>query len=269
MSTQEILYQVTNRIATITLNRPERLNAWTPELERELKTNFQEAEHDDDVRVIVLTGAGRGFCAGADLSILSNLSVQASTGSKENSSQMSDLLELRSDYTYFTASSKPVIAAVNGPAVGLGLVMILSCDIRLASAVARFGTAFSKRGLIAEHGAAWLLPRIIGLPNAMDLLLSARQIDADEALRIGLVHRVLAAENFKVGVQEYARDFASNVSPRSMRVIKRQMYEAMLQTLPEALATADREMVASFESEDFQTGITRFLSKNRPAFTGR
>jgi enoyl-CoA hydratase/carnithine racemase len=269
MAIQEVLYQVTDTIATITLNRPERLNAWTPKLECELKANFQRAESDNGVRVIVLTGAGRGFCAGADLSILSSLSAQASIGSEGSSAQKSVLLELRSDYSYFTASTKPVVAAVNGPAVGLGLVMILFCDLRLASTAARFSTVFSRRGLIAEHGIAWLLPRVVGLPNAMDLLLSARQIDADEALRIGLVHQVLRAQDFREGVHEYARDFASNVSPRSMRVIKNQIYEAMLQTLPAAMTTADREMVASFDSDDFQTGITHFLSKNRPAFTGR
>jgi enoyl-CoA hydratase/carnithine racemase len=268
---RDVLYEVADGVAIVTLNRPQKLNAWTPALEIELKSAFQEAEHSKDVRVIVLTGAGRGFCAGADMSILSTLGEQSDLASTvdKNGLQENERQELKNDYSYFVATSKPIIAAINGPAVGLGLIMTLSCDLRLASDAATFGTAFARRGLIAEHGVAWLLPRIVGFPNALDLLLSARVFDADEAMRMGLIHRVLPQSKFLGKVLEHAQDLASNLSPRSMRVIKRQVYEAICQTLPEALATADREMVASFESEDFREGVAHFLAKRSPAFTGR
>jgi enoyl-CoA hydratase/carnithine racemase len=143
------------------------------------------------------------------------------------------------------------------------------CDIRFASEDARFGTAFARRGLIAEYGLAWLLPRVIGHAHAMDILLSARIFDAREALRIGLVNQVFAAPNFLDSVYAYANDLAERVSPRSMRVIKRQVYEAMFQTLGQALDTSTEEMRASLQCEDFKEGVAHFLEKRAPAFQGR
>ena len=234
MPNQEILYEVVDRIAIATLNRPGRLNAWTPTLEVELRSAFLKAEHDDDVRVIVLTGAGRGFCAGADMSILTMLKERSHgvAGIDKDRAQKDAFQELKNEYSYFGAIGKPIIAAINGPAIGLGLSMTLSCNFRLASEAASFGTAFARRGLIAEHGVAWLLPRIVGLANALDLLLSARQFDATEALRIGLINRILPQECFLERALEHVRDLASSVSPRSTRVIKRQVYAAISQTLP-------------------------------------
>src|SRR5271169_4190576 len=240
MPNQETQYHVADRIATITLNRPDKLNAWTAVMEHEVRSAMAAADSDDNVRVIILTGAGRGFCAGADMSLLSTVAtkgldaaqraqaVQAAGGASEGTRA-----DFQKKYSYFPALSKPVIAAVNGPAVGLGLVIALYCDLRFASDAARFGTAFARRGLIAEYGMAWMLPRLVGHANALDLLLSARMIDAAEALRMGLVNQVFPQDVFLGKVKDYARELAANVSPRSLRVIKRQVYEAMFQTLAE------------------------------------
>jgi enoyl-CoA hydratase/carnithine racemase len=172
-------------------------------------------------------------------------------------------------YSYFLGTKKPVIAAINGPAVGLGLVIALYCDLRFASEVARFSTVFARRGLIAEYGMAWMLPRLVGQANAIDLLFSARMIDAAEALRMGLVNRVLSEEGFLNQVYKYASDLASNVSPRSLAVIKRQVYDGMFQSLQEAFEESEREMLASLECEDFREGVAHYLEKRSPTFVGR
>jgi enoyl-CoA hydratase/carnithine racemase len=275
MPSQEILYCVANRVATITLNRPDKLNAWTAVMEKEVSSAMENAEHDHDVRVIVLTGAGRGFCAGADMSLLSAVAEHGLVDqNREEQSREAALrdgvpLDFQKRYSYFPAIGKPVIAAINGPVVGLGLVITLYCDLRLASDAARFSTTFARRGLVAEYGMAWMLPRIVGIANALDLLFSARTIDAAEALGMGLVNRILPQESFLEKVHEYARELASTVSPRSLRIIKRQVYEAMFQPLSEAFDVSVNEMMASFKTEDFKEGVAHFVEKRPPAFTGR
>ena len=276
MPNQETLYHLAGRVATITLNRPDKLNAWTAIMEREVRAAMEEAEKDESVHVIVLTGAGRGFCAGADMSLLSTVAekgldearraqaVQPGSGRREGARA-----DFQKKYSYFPAIKKPVIAAINGPVVGLGLVIALYCDLRFAADGARFGTAFAQRGLIAEYGMAWMLPRLVGHANALDLLFTARMIDAAEALRIGLVNQIFPQESFLERVQKYAMDLAANVSPRSLRVIKRQVYDAMFQTLAEAFESSEQEMLLSLQSEDFKEGVAHFIEKRAPAFTGR
>lgn len=276
MANQETLYHVSDRVATVTLNRPDKLNAWTAVMEQEVRASIYEAEKDDKVRVIVLTGAGRGFCAGADMSLLGAIAQQglghagehvlANSGNGHRANVRADF---QKKYSYFPSIQKPVIAAVNGPAVGLGFIISLYCDLRFASDGARFGTAFAKRGLIAEYGLAWLLPRLIGPANALDMLFSARLVDASEALRMGLVSRVFPQEGFLDGVLAYAKELANNVSPRSMRVIKEQVYNAMFQTLSEAFEASEKEMIQSLQCEDFKEGVAHFLEKRAAAFTGR
>ncbi|HXY48331.1 MAG TPA: enoyl-CoA hydratase [Terriglobales bacterium] len=276
MPNPETLYQVADRVATITLNRPDKLNAWTAVMEREVRAAMVDAERDDNVRVIVLTGAGRGFCAGADMSLLSAVAekglaeVRRAQATQTASSIGGDArADFQKQYSYFLALTKPVIAAINGPAVGLGLVIALYCDLRFASDAARFSTTFARRGLIAEYGMAWMLPRLVGHANALDLLFTARMIDAAEACQMGLVNQVFPQETFAGRVQEFAADLAANSSPRSLRVIKRQVYEAMFQTLAESFETSERELVASLACEDFKEGVAHFLEKRAPAFTGR
>src|SRR5580692_5241692 len=281
MPTQETLYNVANRVATITLNRPDKLNAWTALMESEVRSQMENAEQDDEVRVIVLTGAGRGFCAGADMSLLSAAAERGPDYRDSDDRGREQVLrdganrregaapDFQRKYSYFPAIGKPVIAAINGPVVGLGLVITLYCDLRLASDAARFSTIFARRGLIAEYGMAWMLPRIVGIANALDLLFSARTIDATEALRVGLVNRVFPQDTFHEKVQESAQELASTVSPRSLRIIKRQVYEAMSQPLAEAFDISVREMMACFRTEDFKEGVAHFVQKRPAAFTGK
>jgi enoyl-CoA hydratase/carnithine racemase len=276
MPTQETLYNVANRVATITLNRPDKLNAWTALMESEVRSHMENAEQDDEVRVIILTGAGRGFCAGADMSLLSAVAERGldDRGREQVLRDGGNRREgvgpdFQKKYSYFPAIGKPVIAAINGPVVGLGLVITLYCDLRLASDASRFSTTFARRGLIAEYGMAWMLPRIIGIANALDLLFSARTIDAAEALRMGLVNQVFPQETFLEKVQESAQELASTVSPRSLRIIKRQVYEAMSQPLAQAFDISVREMMACFRTEDFKEGVAHFVQKRPAAFTGK
>lgn len=277
MPNQETLYSVANRVATITLNRPDKLNAWTAIMEREVRSAMEEAERDDTVRVIILTGAGRGFCSGADMSLLSMVAEQGvDERVREQALRFSSgavaegvRADFRKKYSYFPAIGKPIIAAINGPVVGLGLVIALYCDMRFASDAARFSTAFARRGLIAEYGLAWILPRLIGHANALDLLFSARMADAAEALRMGLVNQVFPQDSFLEKVNAYAQDVAANSSPRSTRIMKRQVYDAMFETLESAFSTAEREMLESLQSADFKEGVAHFLEKRAPAFTGR
>jgi enoyl-CoA hydratase/carnithine racemase len=269
----ETLYQVTGAVATITLNRPAKLNAWTLKMEGEVNQAFQEAAADERVRAIVLTGAGRGFCAGADMTLLSGLTESGAATDRRIQSGHAALDGARADYqrrfAWLLSLPKPVIAAVNGPAAGLGFVIPLYCDFRWASESAYFSVIFSQRGLVAEYGLAWMLPRIIGLPAAVELIFTSRKVQSAEALQLGLVHRVLPDDGFLAAAQAFAAELASAVSPRSLRVMKRQIYDAQMQSLGEAFDVAFQEMLASFQSEDFREGVQHFLEKRQPVFTGR
>lgn len=273
MEYQEIQYAAAGGAATITLNRPGKLNAWTARMEEEFNHAILHANADDAVRVLVLTGAGRGFCAGADMSLLS---AAAEAGSSVSGHRRIDVdfasfapEELRKRYVWLLATAKPIIAAINGPAVGLGFVIPLYCDIRIAAASARFSTIFARRGLIAEYGMAWMLPRIAGLSNTMDLLMTGRTFGAAEALRLGLVSQVIPDAEFAARTQELAIELASKVSPRSLRIMKRQVYDALRGSLPQAVDTSFDEMLASIECDDFKEGVRHFLEDRPPAFTGR
>jgi len=275
MPQTDVLYEVAQRIATITLNRPERLNAYTASLGEQLRAAMRRASDDAGVRVIILTGAGRGFCAGADMD---NLAAGTASGGSTLAAQNpqepppfdpTSGPDYQTPHSYFPAVPKPIIAAINGACAGLGLVYALYCDQRFAAAGAKFTTAFARRGLIAEHGISHTLPRLVGLSKALDLLVSARKFDAEEALRLGVVDHVLPPDALMAGVRAYALDLADNVSPRSMAVIKRQLWAVDQQSLREAINIGNREMLASFPSEDFKEGVAHFVEKRPAAFTGR
>lgn len=280
MGFEQIIYNVDDAVAWVTLNRPARLNAWTNVMECEVRSAMQKAEHDEAVRVIVLTGAGRGFCSGADVQGMAEM-FSGATGrtiseivrEHQDRNPVSKCPGARADfqkrYSYFPAIKKPIIGAINGPVAGLGLVISLYCDIRLASSEATFTTAFAKRGLIAEYGIAWMLARLCGHAAALDLLLSARSISAQEALGMRLVNRVIAHETFQQEVRDYASELAHSVSPRSLRVMKKQVYDSLFQTLCEATEEADVAMFKSFDTADFQEGVKHFLEKRKAAFTGK
>jgi enoyl-CoA hydratase/carnithine racemase len=277
MGYEQILYEVKDRVATVTLNRPDKLNAWTAVMGREVRQAMDEAARDEAVRVIVLTGAGRGFCAGADMQLLSGI---VGAGRQEPGDAAAERVptaagdpagraDFRGPYAYFPMVPKPIIAALNGATAGLGLVVSLYCDLRIAADTAVFTTAFSRRGLIAEHGVSWMLPRLVGLQHGLDLLLSARKITAAEALAMGLVAQVRPAATLQEDVRAYARELADLVSPRSLRVMKRQIWEAQFQSLAEATAVGNEEMEKSFSAEDFKEGVAHFVEKRAPRFTGR
>jgi enoyl-CoA hydratase/carnithine racemase len=250
--------EVREGVALLTLNRPERLNAWTGEMEREYFGLLEECGGSEDVRVIVVTGAGRGFCAGADMQELQAIG-DGEVPSPEQALE-------RRPQTFPLSIPKPIVAAINGPCAGIGLVQALMCDVRFAAEGAKLTTAFARRGLVAEHGISWILPRLVGPARALDLLLSGRVVLAEEAGVLGLVSRVLAPETLLEETLAYARDLAVNCSPASMATMKRQVYAALEQRLPEALSDADTLMLESFTAPDFVEGVTSFLERREPRF---
>jgi enoyl-CoA hydratase/carnithine racemase len=275
MKFEDILYDVKDGIATVTLNRPDKLNAWSRTMNTEVRQAMTRAGEDEAVRVIIMTGQGRGFCSGADMNLLSGL-TQNKSGERERvtaEKQFEVPFPRRADfmkpYSYLPGVPKPIIAAINGPCAGLGLVIALYCDLRFAAREASFTSAFARRGLIAEHGISWLLPQLVGTSHALDLLVSARKVSADEALQMGLVNRLYPVGDLMAQTRAYARDLASNVSPRSMGVVKRQVWEAHFQTLKEAVEIGDEEMKKSFASADFKEGVAHFVEKRPARFTGK
>jgi len=279
MAYEQILYGVRDRVATITLNRPERLNAWTPRMGKELYAAFQSAAVDDEVRVIVVTGAGRGFCAGADMDNLRGIQsgraaadAEAISGAREERPRPPITPihpALDTPYAYPQSIPKPVLAAINGPVAGLGFTHMLYYDIRIASDRARFTTAFARRGLISEHGSSWMLPRLVGPAHACDLFFSGRVIDAAEAKVMGLVNAVVPHDELLEHVYDRASELATLSSPRSIGIMKRLVYTHQFADLATASAETDAEMVKSFPSEDFREGVASFLEKRPPRFTGR
>lgn len=267
---EQILYDVEDPVATITLNRPKQLNAWTDQMAAEVKHAVAAAENDAKVVAIVLTGAGRGFCSGADMRVLQGISqggrpqpapeqLRADPGDPEMGG-------FRGAFTYLLSVRKPIIAAINGPCAGMAVPIALSCDLRFASEEASFLTAFSRRGLIAEWGASWILTRLVGPSRALDLLLSSRKLGAAEAERMGLVNRVLPPERLLPEAREYAEELARNCSPTSMAVMKRQVYEHLTGPLDHAEKEAFEGMLASFQRPDFKEGVQAFLEKRPPKF---
>jgi enoyl-CoA hydratase/carnithine racemase len=269
MAYEQIIYRVADGVATVTLNRPERLNAWTPQMGEEVRAAMRAAAGDEAVRVIVVTGAGRGFCAGMDSQALEEIQATGATHAPPPPFDPSARPDFRKTYSYLASVPKPIIAAVNGACAGVGLIVALYSDLRFASDAAIFTTAFSRRGLPAEHGISWLLPRLIGLAQAADLLFSARRVDAEEAFRLGLVNRVFAQDRFAVEVGAYAAMLAREVSPRSLREMKRELWDAQFQSLAEAVEAAEIDVAASVLSDDFKEGLASYLEKRAPSFTGR
>ena len=270
MSYQHILYEAKDRIATITLNRPDRMNAWTPIMERDVRHAMETAAADDNVRVIVLTGAGRAFCAGADMDVLKTLDAEdIRRATNLPAFDMNRRPDWQTRYGYYPSIPKPIIGMLNGATAGIGFVHALYCDLRFAADNTVLTTAFSRRGLIAEHGISWMLPRIVGHANALDLLMSARRVSSDEALRIGLVNRLYPPDQLAEQTYAYARDLADFVSPSAIAVIKRQLYDVPFQTLAEATIDANREMMIALKGSDFREGVASFTEKRPPRFTGK
>ena len=246
-------------VLLLTLNRPDRLNAWNDELEDRYFALLDSAEADPGVRAVVLTGAGRGFCAGADFAELARL------GSEDLEGYLASLPE-RAPRERPLRFRKPLIAAINGAAAGLGLVEALYCDVRFSTPTAKFTTAFARRGLIAEYGIAWLLPRVVGRSRALDLLMSGRVVLGEEALAMGLVDRVVPASDVVDAAVAYAAELAEYSSPRSMGLMKDQVLHAMQADLPEAIQLANRLMLESFFAPDAVEGVASYLEGRPPRF---
>jgi len=249
-----VLYAVSDGVAQITLNRPDRLNASNGDMSRGLTDAFSRAAADPDVRVILLSGAGRGFCAGADMQVLNELSAGADAPNTGSGGLRYDGLMLL---------PKPVIAAVHGPCAGIGLAMACSADIRLAAEDAIFVAPFAGLGLSAEGGLAWLLSRLMGPGNAADMLLSARRVGAQEAYAKGLVAHVLPKEGFLEAALDYARAMAAN-APSSFALMKRQLREADLQDFETARARAYDLVRPTLDGADFKEAMAAKREK-RPA----
>ena len=269
---QDILYQVEDPVAIITMNRPDRLNAFTNRMLAEIRHALAAAEQDPNVVGIVLTGAGRGFCAGMDMGSLDNMS----SGAGGERDDLSGLAAQPGDpamgeqfgvtFSYLLSVRKPIIAAVNGACAGLGFVFALLSDMRFVERSAKFTTAFAQRGLIAEHGASWILPRLIGSGKALDLLWSSRKFDGEEAERLGLAERLCEAGESLPSAVAYIRDMATSVSPTSLRIIKAQVYRHLNMPLGDAMRETNTWMDESLKREDFREGVRSFMERRPPNF---
>jgi len=242
-------------VAIVTLNRPDRANAWSPALEQAFYEVLSRLDGDPQVRVAVLTGAGRHFCPGVDTQRLGDIAGQPMD------------LSGRTGPQHTWAFRKPLIAAINGGCAGIGLVQALHCDVRFAARGARFATAFARRGLAGEYGMTWILPRIVGLESALDLLLSGRTFDADEAQSLGVVSRVVEPDQLMTEALSYARDLAANSSPASMAMIKHQVLSDLDVDYETGVRHAYRAMAHLAQLPDFREGVDSFVHKRPPRFS--
>jgi enoyl-CoA hydratase/carnithine racemase len=263
-------YRVADRIATVTLDRPERLNAWTGRMHTEYRWCLATAQGDEAVRVIVVTGAGRGFCAGADAAALAGHVERGGydsglPGDVATPGYGADP-RFDADFAYHFGIPKPIVAAINGPAAGVGLALACYCDVRLAAAGAKLTTAHGRLGLPAEFGLSWLLPRLIGAARAADLLLSSRVFLAEEALEMGLVAQVVAPGELAEAVAAYAGELATRVAPSSLAATKRQLYLDLHRGAVEAIEESDRLLRAMVPSAEFEAGVAALRAKRPPSF---
>jgi len=270
---EEIIYEVEEPVATITINRPARLNALTARTQVEIKHAMIAAERDERVVGIILTGAGRAFSAGADMRSLAEIAERRAVDQDDTLAHLEAESrgrevdpEFRVTWSFIPSLKKPVIAAVNGPCAGMSTAIATMCDLRFASDSAVFTTSFSQRGLVAEHGLSWILPRLIGPAKALDLLWSARRVDAQEAERLGLVDRVVPDDELLPTTRGYIEDLARNSSPASIMIMKRQVYLHLMKPLHEAMEETNRLMAESLTGDDFREGVASFVEKRAPAF---
>jgi enoyl-CoA hydratase/carnithine racemase len=273
MNFQQILYAVSDQVATLTLNRPEALNAWTDVMAEEVWQAMHLADADPAVRVIVLTGAGRAFCAGGDVSAFKGRDADDFPRSLLTKLPRAYDFSRRPDYqsraTWFPAIGKPIIAALNGATAGLGLLHALFADVRLAADDALVTTAFSRLGLASEYGMAWALRNVVGPAAASDLMLSGRKVRGEELLRLGLVSQLHPQDTLMQATYAYAREMATLCSPRSLKVIKQQLWNLPFQSLHEALLSDSEAMLQANVCDDFEEGKLAFKEKRKPNFTGR
>ncbi|MGD9754186.1 MAG: enoyl-CoA hydratase-related protein [Acidimicrobiia bacterium] len=261
-------YAVSDRIATITLSRPHRLNAWTGRMHTEYRWLLAEAEQDPEVRVIVVTGEGRGFCAGADSGALEGHAAKGAydSGVREKLARPGWGVRPEFDhpFAFHFGMTKPTIGAINGAAAGIGLVLACYLDIRFAAKGAKFTTAHGKLNLPAEAGLSWLLPRIVGLGRANELLFTSRPFLAEEAERIGLVNAVCEPDALLAHTYSFARELLTNVSPRSLRETKRQIYTDLHRDVGSSVRDADQLVLEMVKESAFNEGVAALVEKRPP-----
>ena len=270
---QEIQYVVDGPVATITMNRPDQLNALTDLTQAEVRHALDQSETNPTVIGSVLTGAGRGFCAGVDMNALGSMSeagerpeanfehLQAQPGNPDGDPNY------HGSPTYFLGLRKPLIAAINGAAAGLGFSYATFCDMRFMDRNAKLVTSFGPRGLIAEHGTSWMLPRIVGPANALDMYWSSRRIDGEEAFRMGYANRLCESGTCLSEAQQFLRDIAKTSAPTSIMMMKRQVYKHLNRELGEAMVESTHWMDESLAHDDFKEGVASFVERRAPNFS--
>jgi enoyl-CoA hydratase/carnithine racemase len=265
-----VRYEVADRVATVTLDRPGRLNAWTGRMHTEYRWCLAQAEADPGVRVVVVTGAGRGFCAGADTGALERHAEAGSYDDGVREPLATPGYGVRTEFDHAFAfhygMATPVIAAVNGPAAGVGLVLACYCDLRFAAAGAKLTTSAPRLGLPAEYGLSWVLPRLVGLGHAVDLLLSSRVVLAEEAAAMGLVNRVVPPAELLGDTHTYARVLATEVSPASLRETKRQIYGELHDDVGTAVARSEALLDRMMGEPDYAEGVRAWMERRPPEF---
>jgi enoyl-CoA hydratase/carnithine racemase len=260
----ELLYEKDGPIATLTLNRPERLNAISGPMLAALSERLVEANGDRDVRAIIITGAGRGFCAGLDLQ-----DATSGSGIGGGGGAMPATLDLRTaPPTVLHSLDKPVIAALNGGAAGYGMDLALGCDIRIAGKRAKLAAAFTKRGVLPESGGTWLLPRLVGWSKAAEIIFTGRTLDADQCLELGLVNKVVADDALMDEARALANEIAAN-APLAVQGAKRMMRMALAEQFDDHVHHVYLQLLPLFQSQDFREGMKSFLEKREPKFQGR
>ncbi len=271
---QEILYAVEDPVATITLNRPEKLNALTTRMQQEIKHAFADAERRKEVVGIVLTGAGRGFCAGVDMGGLAQIQAAGQISAMNEKTEFDGARlgdrgmgeEFGQGLTYLMMVRKPVIAAVNGPCAGMGFSLAMFCDMRFVAEEAMFTTAYAQRGLVAEHGMSWVLPRLIGPSRALDILWSGRKFDGREAVQLGVANVAVPRDQLVAAAQAYVRSLAATCSPNSLMQMKQQVYRHLMQPLGQAMTETQALMDESVKGPDFKEGLASFGERRAPSF---
>ena len=268
---EDILYEVDDPTAVITFNRPQTLNSFTYKTLAELRHAVAAAEADKRVVGIVVTGAGRGFSAGMDMNALGEMTKTGESGggdyglrSHPGDAEMGD--NFRNMFTYLMAVRKPIIAAVNGACAGLGFSLACQMDMRFAERQSRFITSFSARGLVAEHGTSWILPRLLGPSKALDILWTGRRIEGEEALQLGLADRLSENGESVNDAKEFIRTLARTASPRSLMEMKQMVYRHLNMELGPAIDETQRRQDASLKREDFTEGVRSFVEKREPNF---
>lgn len=274
MSEDHILYAVEDGVAIITLNRPEKMNALTPAMLGDVFRRVRDASADNEVRVILLTGAGRGFCAGLDLSVIGTGASDTGlpTADEGPSPFWGDDIgpALERFYSHgwqdFILSRKPTIAAINGPVFGWGFILSLHCDIRFAAQSATFNATFARLGIPAEKNAGWLLTRLVGPARAADLLYSARRFNGEEAAALGVVNAAIEDDKLMTHASEYAKTIAANSAPRSLAAMKAQIWTAIDDPYNAAFQASDHEQHLATQTGDFREGFQSYIEKRAPQF---